>query len=155
MLSVSAPQYECTASLLIIRFTAFVNINIIQIFSVGCIDGFDFHSELLVISVVPLVVMLVLAGGAMIYELVTKESARKRVLSLFLLFLWCIFPFVSVMIFRTFDCERFDNGDHLLKADFSISCDSDKHHSYTTFAGVMILVYPFGVPALFLASMWP
>ena len=78
----------CAAPLLIAYLcAAFVNINVIQIFSVGCISGFDFHSELVVICVVPLVVLVMLAVGCMFYELVTKKFARKRALALFLLFL--------------------------------------------------------------------
>lgn len=45
----------------------------------------------------------------------------------------------------TSNCERFDNGDLLLRADFSVDCESRESQSMRGFAGLMIIVYPIGV----------
>ena len=60
-----------------------------------------------------------------------------------------------VILPQTFNCEHFDNGEVLLKTDYGIDCESDTHKSFRIFAGVMMLFYPIGVPAFFLAMMWP
>lgn len=67
-----------------------------QIFSVGCIDGFDAHAELALSCVLPVVVGMVLGAGAMVYGLVTQKSVAKRAMALFLLFLW----FVALLLSR-------------------------------------------------------
>jgi hypothetical protein len=54
-----------------------------------------------------------------------------------------------------FACEKFDNGDELLRADYSVDCKDDRHQQFEIFAGVMIAVYPIGVPLLFLWAMLP
>lgn len=58
-----------------------------------------------------------------------------------------------VILPQTFNCEHFDNGEVLLKTDYGIDCESDTHKSFRTFAGLMILFYPIGVPAFFLAMV--
>ena len=52
-------------------------------------------------------------------------------------------------------CEDFDEGSKLLRADYSIDCRTVSHDKYVAFSGVMAVVYPIGVPALYLASLWP
>ena len=43
----------------------------------------------------------------------------------------------------------------LLRADLSVDCATDRHKKFQIFAGVMVLVYPIGVPLLFLWAMLP
>ena len=66
-----------------------------------------------------------------------------------------IFPLICNRIFEVFACEKFDNGQRLLRADYSIDCDSEKHKNYERLAGVMIAVYPIGVLVLFYSAMRP
>ena len=54
-----------------------------------------------------------------------------------------------------FSCERFANGQELLRADYSIDCTSDRHQKFQLFAGIMVAAYPIGVPLLFLWAMLP
>lgn len=42
---------------------------------------------------------------------------------------------------RTFACKRFDSGEELLRADYSINCETRRHFHYTLYACLMILVY--------------
>ena len=42
-----------------------------------------------------------------------------------------------------------------MRADYSISCDGDTHKRFQNFAGVMIFVYPVGIPVLFFLSLLP
>ena len=54
-----------------------------------------------------------------------------------------------------FSCERFDSGQYLLRADYSIDCESDRHQRFQLFAAFMVAVYPIGVPLLFLWALFP
>jgi len=135
---------------------AFVNLSVVQIFSVGCITGWGYHANLVSACLFPLVFLFVLVMGAKVYVVVTKKSwAGKQTLSLFLMFLWCFFPYITNIILQAFNCEKFENGDSLLRIDFSIDCNSSTHQSYQSFAWAMVFVYPLGTPCLFLLAMWP
>ena len=58
-------------------------------------------------------------------------------------------PSCTAVVFSTFNCDSFDNGERYLKADYSIDCDSATHRGYQTFASVMML-WPLGVPLFYL-----
>ena len=58
-------------------------------------------------------------------------------------------PSCTSVVFSTFNCDSFDNGERYLKADYSIDCDSPTHRDYQRFAGVM-MVWPLGVPVVYL-----
>ena len=69
-----------------------------------------------------------------------------------MLFLEVILPNVSTTICETFICERFDDGRYL-RAQLSLSCDSDEHEWYAAYASVMFVVYVVIVPALLFATL--
>jgi hypothetical protein len=55
-------------------------------------------------------------------------------------------PGVSAKVFQTFRCEHFDNGSEYLMADYSIDCKSTLHRAFALYSGMMVLVYPLGIP---------
>ena len=77
-----------------LRIFSFVNINIVQIFSLGCIHGWDFHASFGFAVSLPagIAAMLAILAGA--YNVVTRRGAQERMkvwrkaFGLFLLFLW-------------------------------------------------------------------
>lgn len=45
------------------------------------------------------------------------------------------------MVFKTFACDNsVVEGENYLRADYSLSCDSDLHMFFEVYAGIMILV---------------
>ena len=73
-----------------------------------------------------------------------QTRGRHRTLGLMLVIAYLVLPGVSTVIFKTFSCERFDNGDLLLRADYSLDCSSDDHRWYTVYAGLALVAYPVG-----------
>ncbi|CAN0492669.1 unnamed protein product, partial [Laminaria digitata] len=66
-----------------------------------------------------------------------------------------VFTSASSAVFKTFACDDgVVNGESYLRADYSISCQSRRHGFFRLYAGLMILVYPIGIPALFLFVLW-
>ena len=56
----------------------------------------------------------------------------------------------STVVFSMLDCQEFDDGyGRYLKADYSLSCDTTEHAQMEVYAKIMILVYPVGVPLLY------
>jgi hypothetical protein len=73
---------------------------------------------------------------------------------IFLTFTFVIYPAASNTIFNTFNCESFDDGFTGLKSDFSIDCTSSEHTAFVWYAVLMVLVYPLGIPAMYIAIMY-
>lgn len=132
------------------------NLDLAGFLTAGCLISTDFHDRLLFSTLGPIAVLWVLACT---YAFVTKirdpgdgESRAKiksKHASMALLVAFLVYGSVSSTVFSMFACEDLDDGGDYLRADYSIRCDSGKHRGLMVYAGVMILVYPVGIPALF------
>jgi hypothetical protein len=73
---------------------SFVNINLIQIFSLGCISGWTFHVSFLFACALPVCVYAFLAIMTLSYSLIKghdahqRKRAQQQAFGMFLLFLW-------------------------------------------------------------------
>ncbi|CAN0353583.1 unnamed protein product [Ectocarpus sp. 6 AP-2014] len=132
-----------------------LNFDVLWIPSAGCVVEVDFHGRLLVSTIGPLVALALLV---MTYTVAKRrnygsEVALQRVgqkhMSMILLISFLVYSSVSAMVFQTFACEELDNGVKYLRADYRIECDSLEHRAFQVFAGVMILVYPVGIPLFY------
>ena len=57
-----------------------------------------------------------------------------------------VFPGVSLTIFRCFSCDMdFDGDVGFLKADYTLSCVSERYYRWRNFAVLMLFVYPIGM----------
>ena len=145
---------------------------------IDCLVETNFYSKFLVQTLTPLAVCLVLGivyGRALIVEhtknaalqlsRVREEQAREAhreerhesevmVMSTVLLMTYIILPTVSVTIFNLFACESFDDGTRMLMVDYSISCQTDTYTAYKVLGVFMVLVWPLGVPLLYLAVLY-
>ncbi|CAM9682270.1 unnamed protein product [Pylaiella littoralis] len=66
-----------------------------------------------------------------------------------------LYSTISTVIFRTFTCDELDDvGERYLRADYGIDCDSSRHRAFQIYAGLMILVYPIGIPIAFAVMLW-
>ena len=54
------------------------------------------------------------------------------------------------MVFATFGCQEFDDGTKYLMADYSIDCYSSTHLWMKVYGRLMLLIWPMGVPMLYL-----
>ncbi|CAM9632719.1 unnamed protein product [Ectocarpus fasciculatus] len=87
------------------------------------------------------------AGGAI-------ETIRRKHQKLLLLVTFLVYSSVSSMVFQTFACETLDDGIEYLRADYSIQCTDAKHKTFEAYAGVMIMVYPVGIPLLYAVQLF-
>ncbi|CAM9899962.1 unnamed protein product, partial [Laminaria digitata] len=75
--------------------------------------------------------------------------------SLLLLCRLQVFTSASTVAFKTFACdEEVVDGESYLRADYSISCTTSLHMLFKVYAGIMILVYPVGIPVLYALILW-
>ena len=69
----------------------------------------------------------------------------------FLLMTYLVFPSLSIKIFTTYSCDdKFEDGREYLKADMTIDCKSADHLWYQGVAAFLIVLYPIGIPAMYL-----
>jgi hypothetical protein len=79
---------------------SFVNINIVQVFSLGCIDGWDFHTGFMFAVALPVCIGILLAICAGAHNAISgcdlegRMRIWRKAFGVFLLFLWCDVGFV-------------------------------------------------------------
>ena len=115
----------------------------------------DFHLRYLIMTVGPILTVPILAGTYFYVAKIrgasgeTLEYAWQKHVSWLLFIMFYVYNGSSSVIIPMYECEKLDDGHDYLRVDYSIDCDSNKHMILKSFAGVMIMVYPLGIPALF------
>ena len=134
----------------------FFNFDLSWVVSIRCFLEVDFHDRLLWTTITPVVVMGLL--GVTYIIAVNKHRAssetlfrkiRQKYVSTALLITFFVYSSVSSVVFQMFACDKLDTGNSYLRADYTIECDSDKHRALQIYAGLMIILYPVGIPALY------
>ena len=66
----------------------------------------------------------------------------------FLVLTFVVLPTSSTAILRTFHCEALADDNEYMIVDYNLRCYTPEHHAYLFYCGIMILVYPVGIPLL-------
>jgi hypothetical protein len=160
-----------------LRWLGAINIDLGWLLSVGCVVKVSFYQKLLLNTLAPFVCAAILCCTYSIVLCRNKVQAigaptasfnrqshavrcntleqclAKHVLA-FLAMTFLIYSTVSTVLFQTFACDAIPNGGSYLRADYSVSCNTAKHTVYKIYSGLMILVYPIGIPALYAYLLW-
>ena len=120
--------------------------------SADCIIAIDFHDRLLISTIGPIVVVMVL--GITFAIAVSRhrrsqealQNVRHKHVSTLLLLTFLVYSSASSLVFQMFDCEHLEDSNYYLRADYQIQCDSSKHRALQMYAGIMIALYPLGIP---------
>ena len=80
------------------------------------------------------------------------EALADQLLTYNFVLVYLLFPSTSANIFATLQCETLDDPAHsrFLRIDFAVNCDTAFHQLMMAYACLMILIYPIGVPVLYL-----
>ncbi|CAN0506184.1 unnamed protein product, partial [Ectocarpus sp. 12 AP-2014] len=133
-----------------------INFDLGYMLAAGCLwSDVDFHDRLLVSTLGPL---LVAGFLALTYRIAIRRNStagravvkkiRYKHLTALLLLTFLVYSSVSSTVFQTFACETLDEIEYL-RADYRIRCTDAKHKAFQVYAGVMIVVYPLGIPLLY------
>ena len=132
---------------------ALVNFDIGFILSSSCLLATDFYDRLVLATVAPMVILLVCAGTFVVAKNRNSNSAgpivKHKHVSVVLFIVFFVYSSVSFTIFQTFVCDSLDDGLSYLRADYSLTCNTERHTAYLLYASVMVCVYPVGIPAFF------
>lgn len=149
-----------------ISFFDFVNIDLVPWSSLSCVATIDYYTRLLVITILPVGILVVLTIGFFLTMAILDyrdfqdasqaRAARSRwrvvYVRLVCFTLFLIFPGVSSRVLGFFVCKEVD-GERYLLSDFTLRCGDDTYNTYLPFSSVMIVLYPVGIPALFLTFL--
>lgn len=136
----------------------FINFDIGSVLATGCVwPDIDFHDRLVISTLGPLAAIGFLAMTYRIAErrigtpgdgAVVQKIFHKHLTALLLL-TFLVYSSVSAIVFQMFACETLDDGIEYLRADYRIHCTDAKHREFEFLAGLMVLVYPIGIPLLY------
>ena len=132
-----------------------VNLNLGSILSLSCVMETNFYARLVLATMAPVAVLgaLVITYRASMvrngHSIHAMWVARKKHISVGLFLLFVVYSSVSYTIFQTFVCDPLDSGITYLRADYDLVCLTTTHVQFMTYAGIMVLVYPVGIPAVF------
>ena len=135
-----------------------VNFDLGSVLAAGCLwSGIDFHGRLLASTLGPLVAAGFLAITYRIAvrrngtsgDLAAVEKVRHKHLTALLFLTFLVYSSVSSMVFQTYACDRLDDDIEYLRADYRIQCTDAKHKAFEVYAGIMVFVYPVGIPLLY------
>jgi predicted outer membrane repeat protein len=146
---------------------SFSNLNFLSLFSVGCLWKSTFYDSLLLYTLGPVLLALLLSLLLHLRHLLalrinqhcpsySLQQRNEQIKLLFIFIAFLVFSPASVRIFQTFVCEEFEDGTMTLVADSSLSCgeESSQWKYYVTYASLMCLVYPLGIPLFYLFSLY-
>eukprot|EP00752_Nemacystus_decipiens_P013346 g11816.t1 len=141
---------------------SFFNFDLGSLLAAGCFwSEIDFHDQLLISTLGPLVGIGFLATTYRIAVArnsaagqVGLEKIRHKHQTALLLLTFFIYSSASSTVFQTFACETLDDDVEYLRADYRIVCTDAKHRAFEVYAGIMIMVYPVGIPLLYAALLF-
>jgi hypothetical protein len=113
----------------LLQFTQFLNLNLFKIARVSCIaHRFNFWKMMMGMTVLPLVLIgtLVLVGHVRASSAVDPGAYKRQFYTVALCISYVVLPGVSTVIFQAFPCDTFDNGEEVLRADYSLSCNAQR-----------------------------
>ena len=130
-----------------------VNLDLGWMLSTGCFIKTNFYVDLLVSTIGPLIVTFLVVVSYHVNSRrcpVDNDEARIRLRnrhgSVIFWVSFLLYTTVSSSIFQCFACDNLDNGKSYLRADHRIECYTREHTFFMVYAGIMSIVYPFGIP---------
>eukprot|EP00752_Nemacystus_decipiens_P012244 g10853.t1 len=134
----------------------FINLDIGDMLPFSCLMETDFLDRLVWKTVGPLAVLCALCATYSVSRVRHRNASeavmltfRRKHASLAIFVLFFVYASVSRDVFLVFSCETLDNGVSYLRADYGIRCSSARRSVFRVYAGLMIVLYPVGIPALF------
>lgn len=153
--SVASVTYPALYEMFLALIDVF-NFNLGWIFAAGCIIDINFYTNLLVVTVGPLVILGLISMSYIFTVYKRRESdpaeyarGEYRHGSAVFWTSFLIYSSASSAIFRTFACDDLDNGKSYLRVDHSLECYTLKHAAFVGYASVMMVIYPIGIPVCY------
>ena len=148
------PKFELPENLLdFLDKIKFTNLNFFQIIPIRCIAksvSFDYFDMLLAISLTPIAIVALLCSVAAVWK-----KHRNFLVTIALAVTYVVLPTVTTAIFGAFPCDVMNEGrESYLRADYSLSCLSDRYQALRAYAITLVLLFPLGIPVIYFFILW-
>jgi hypothetical protein len=138
----------------------FLSFDYATIIPFECWIEYDYVDILLVTTITPIAISMMIYLACQIeVSCYTRDAGQRgerevkaQYYQYFLYLTYLVLPSVTAVIFGMFPCLDIDDQEenqYYLRNDLSISCSSERYITGVTIAALMILVYPFGIPAFY------
>jgi len=127
-----------------------------------CVGSFDFYTIFLWNSFMPIVLSLLILAHYLATRPCGADAGTLKkysafYINLFLMLLFTIYPGTSKVVLSVFRCHPLQISETEIKAylyaDYSIECWEGSHAMYSIIGLIMTILYPVGVPVLFIMSI--
>ena len=138
----------------------FVNFSLFSFVQIGCkATAFDQFDRLLVVTLIPLVLVAVLAAAHTAFRCLpvrpwTKAKWQLGTFAAILSVTFLCYPIVAREVVQTFRCTSFDDGSKYLEADFRINCKSDRYDDMFAYSIFCIVIFIVGIPVFYFVTLF-
>jgi hypothetical protein len=124
-----------------------------QVLPLRCALNYSLYDQVLVATLVPIAIGLLLRAPC--FGVYGHALARGECINLMLTVAFVVLPSTSLTLFKFFDCTEFPDDKAFVTSDLSIDCGSELYTGYFIYASFMLLIFPFGIPIVFFALLYP
>ena len=129
----------------------------------SCITKVDYIDAMVFTTIIPIVIAVLIwikycavsclksCGGGVD----TPEAKAKRFaghMYTFLILTYLVIIGASSKILHFYKCHIFEvpggESERYLRLDYSVDCDDTKYKDFMVFAGIMVFIYPIGIPLM-------
>jgi hypothetical protein len=142
----------------LLKVIGIVLLDIFDVFRIDCLSPLSLHAKFVIIMLLPVVgiafvqILRCVSNRGATPEQAATNHARAAYRSFFVIFL--LYPLLSRTTFSIFRCQTLATGERWHEEDFSIDCDSTAHTVIVVVDMFCILIYPVGIPVVFLVLLW-
>ena len=83
----------------------------------------------------------------------TSQAAAGNFRARIFFVVFLIYPQICNQVFGVFSCRHLDGGVQVLLVDYSVDCGTSLHGLYQLIAGIVVIVFSFGLPLYMVQEM--
>mmetsp|Transcript_103196 Transcript_103196/g.296142 ORF Transcript_103196/g.296142 Transcript_103196/m.296142 type:complete len:975 (+) Transcript_103196:1698-4622(+) len=136
-----------------------LQLNVFQVMPLECTGDYTYFSTVTGATLVPLGVaaalMLSVEIGERMFDKRTNSDKRHNYeIQIVIYMAYVLLPSTSRTLFKFLICQRFEDGSSWLMADYQIQCGTDSYNTQAVFVWFMIIIFPIGIPLIFLTLLY-
>lgn len=143
------PTFDITLPETFVRLLRLINFWSINI-PLSCIVNINYHHRLVYRTLGPLCIEVLLWCVSKLAKAACRPDIEAGAIDWLFTVMFLVYPSCTASVFRMYVCHTFDDGSKFLAVDYSIDCYSSEHAWYLAYTLAMILIWPFGVPLIYL-----
>lgn len=145
----------------LLQIVKLLMLDIFSMFSLDCVEPMSFHTKFIVVMFLPIAGISIVQLSARLScksrannttEEIEAQKLQARSTATYrsFLVLFMLYPLLSRTCFRMFSCHWLSIEEGWVPDDYSIDCEDEVHTIMKIAATICVLVYPIGVPLVFL-----